>query len=73
MTLRRNARHAKPRWMVLVTILALGAFTLGISTVLGAHASVGSSNFEITDGNLKLDAASPHIDWKPSPKQRRTI
>ena len=64
MTLRRNARHAKPRWMVLVTILALGAFTLGISTVLGAHASVGSSNFEITDGNLKLDAASPHIDWK---------
>ncbi|MEX2555595.1 MAG: prealbumin-like fold domain-containing protein [Actinomycetota bacterium] len=52
-------RHSKRRTLVLVAVLGL---MLGVGT-LPSVADLAGSNFEIDDGNLKLNGTAPSIDW----------
>jgi len=54
----------RPRAAVLGVVVAIGA--VGVVPALASHPEVSltGSNFEIdTDANLRLDDASPSIDW----------
>lgn len=65
MTFRRSSPHAGARWFVLLGALVAMTVLIG-TTVLASHglASLAGSNFEIDDNaNLKLDDASPSVDW----------
>ncbi len=65
MTLQRNTRRARPRWVALVGFVMVFSL-MGAATTLASHAEVSlpGSNFEIdTDANLKVDDAAPSIDW----------
>ena len=73
MTLQRNTGRARPRWVALVGIVMVFSL-LGAATTLASHpeVSLSGSNFEIdTDANLKLDDASPNIDWASVTEIRR--
>jgi hypothetical protein len=73
MTLQRNSRRARPRWVALVGFVMVFSL-VGASTTLASHpeVSLSGSNFEIdTDGNLKQDDASPSIDWASITEVRR--
>ena len=54
---RRRRRAA------MLAALAMAASTVVFTQWLPASAAVTGSNFEIEDGNLKLDGADPDIDW----------
>ena len=73
MTLQRNTRRARPRWVALVGIVMVFSL-LGAATTLASHpeVSLSGSNFEIdTDANLKVDDGSPAIDWATVTEIRR--
>src|SRR6187200_3079781 len=73
MTLQRNSRRARPRWVALVGFVMVFSL-LGAATTLASHAevSLSGSNFEIdTDANLKVDDASPSIDWANVAEKRK--
>jgi hypothetical protein len=69
-TLQRSNPRATPRWLTLLIIVAL-TLAFGATSLLAAHGSVGTSNFEITDGNLILNGTSPHIDWASVSETRK--
>jgi len=72
MTLRKSAKKPAQRWFALAGMV--GALTLVASAIaLAAHPEVSltGSNFEIDiDANLKVDDASPSIDWENVPDVR---
>jgi uncharacterized surface anchored protein len=73
MTLHRNSRRARPRWVALVGMVMVFSL-MGVATTLASHSevSLSGSNFEIdTDANLKQDDASPSIDWASVTEARR--
>ena len=73
MTLQRNSRRARPRWVALVGFVMVFSL-MGVATTLASHpeVSLSGSNFEIdTDANLKQDDASPSIDWASVTEVRR--
>ena len=73
MTLQRNSRRARPRWVALVGFVMVFSL-MGVATTLATHpeVSLSGSNFEIdTDANLKQDDASPSIDWASVTEVRR--
>jgi Prealbumin-like fold domain len=58
----KGLRKFRPRhaWILALLIAATAGLTLGLTA---SSASLPGSNFEITDGNLKVDGAPPAIDW----------
>ena len=73
MTLQRNSRRARPRWVALVGLVMIFS-VMGGATTLANHAevSLAGSNFEIdTNANIKQDDASPSIDWASVTEIRR--
>ncbi len=55
-------RSTRRRWYVTTSAISLAAVVLFVIGAVGA--SLPGSNFEIdTDANLKVDGASPAIDW----------
>jgi hypothetical protein len=73
MTLQRNSRRARPRWVALVGFVMVFSL-MGVATTLASHpeVSLSGSNFEIdTDANLKVDDAAPSIDWANVTEVRR--
>lgn len=65
MTISRSNPRAKPRWIALGGTVALMLLLLA-TAVLAAHpeVSLAGANFEIdANANLKVDDASPSIDW----------
>jgi hypothetical protein len=72
MTLQRNSRRARPRWVVLVGFVMVFSL-MGAATTLASHSevSLAGSNFEIdTDANLKVDDAGS-LDWANVTEVRR--
>lgn len=65
MTLRKSAARPKERWIALIAIVAgLTLVVGGLALASHPEASLLGSNFEIDDdANLKVDDASPSIDW----------
>jgi hypothetical protein len=65
MTLIRSRRRARPRWaLALGGVAALMILATGLTMAAFVGTKLPSSNFEIdTDANIKVDAASPSIDW----------
>ena len=73
MTLQRNSRRARPRWVALVGFVMVFSL-MGVATTLASHSevSLSGSNFEIdTNANLKVDDAAPSIDWASVTEIRR--
>lgn len=74
MTLSKTNPRAKARWSVLAGAVAAMTILFG-TVVLAAHGDVSltGSNFEIdADANLKVDHASPSIDWASVAEARQT-
>lgn len=65
MTLRTKSRRVGIRWSVLVAVVATWTLLAGAIALAGhPESSLTGSNFEIdNDANLKLDDASPSVDW----------
>jgi hypothetical protein len=70
MTLRKSARHKRPRWLGLAILVVLGLAVAQVTSVLAAPGDVSlAAGFEGNDGNLvpgdDVQAAddSPDFDW----------
>ncbi|MEO8424940.1 MAG: SpaA isopeptide-forming pilin-related protein, partial [Actinomycetota bacterium] len=73
MTSPQQRNEPRRRWFVLLTTAVL-AVALGMPAALASHpeVSLAGSNFEIdTDANLKMDDATPSIDWASVTETRR--